>query len=143
MIDSPISPATLRRQILREGKRWGLVPEYDANTGTTRVVETVRVAASHDGVGTVEKVANRRICTVDDEHPFSAALANRVRNGEVDLAARYRMLDVLEAKANRTIEQARDAEIKARWLGRKKIIALPTGIVPAGLKERARLARVR
>jgi hypothetical protein len=135
-MDSPISVATLERQISREGKRWGVVPEYDPDDGRVRVVELVHRAEAHHGLGEVERGPYRRICTVDDENPFSAALANRVQNGETDLAQRFKRLRAQEEAEQRAKEEEQRAETLSLWRARRRIIALPTGIVPAGLAVR-------
>ncbi len=136
MHDSPLSVASLERQIAREGKRWGLVPEYDPRDGHVRVVEVVPYAEAHAGVGEVTHQPTRRICSVSDEAPFGEALRNRIDNGEVDLARRYKELDRIEAEANRRREEEARAETLAVWKSRKRITALPTGIIPAGLANR-------
>lgn len=136
MHDSALSVASLERQIAREGARWGLVPEYDPKDGHVRVCESVPHAEARHGVGEVVRRPSRRICSVNDEAPFHEALRNRIDNGETDLARRYKLLDRLEAEAQRKREEEARAETLRIWKSRKNIIALPTGIVPAGLANR-------
>jgi hypothetical protein len=131
-----LSAASLERQIAREGERWGLVPETDPKDGRTRVVEVTPQAETRHGVTEVVRRANRRICTVNEDAPFSEALRNRIDNGEVDLARRMKLADELEAKAKREREEAEHHEALAFWRTRRRITALPTGIVPAGLTNR-------
>lgn|GEM_PF-2918304 len=133
---SPLSAASLERQIAREGARWGLVPETDHIDGKTRVVEVTPEAEARFGVGVVTWGANRRICTVDDEAPFSEALRNRIANGETDLARQYKLLDEQEARAQRAIEAEQTAETLRIWKGRRRITALPGRIIPAGIANR-------
>lgn len=96
-------------------------------------------AEVHYGLGEIAKRGMLRLCSVDDEHPFSAALHCRIKNGETDMAAPYK-----EARRQRKIADARaaeekNAEARAIWRTRKQIIALPgLDILPAGLRERAR-----
>jgi hypothetical protein len=134
--DSALSVASLERQIEREGARWGLVPEYDPRDGRVRVCEVVPEAEARFGVGEVVRRPTRRICSVDDESPFHEALRNRIDNGETDLARRYKELDRLEAEAHRKREEEARHETLRLWKSRKRITALPTGIIPAGLANR-------
>lgn len=136
MYDSPLSAATLRRQIAREGARWGLAPETDPKDGRTRVCEIVNVVEERFGFGCCARRPDRRICTVDDEAPFSEALRNRIGNGETDLARRYRMLDEQRRREQEAIEEEKRRETLAIWKSRNRITVLPTGIIPAGLANR-------
>jgi hypothetical protein len=133
---SPLSAASLERQINREGKRWGLVAETDPRDGCTRVVELTHEAEARFGIGEVVRRPNRRICTVNDEAPFSEALRNRIDNGETDLARRYKLLDEREERDNAKRLAEAEAETLRIWKSRKRITALPTGIIPAGLANR-------
>lgn len=133
---SPLSAASLERQINREGVRWGLVAQTDPKDGRTRVVELVPEVEERFGIGEVVRRASRRICTVDDEAPFAEALRNRIDNGETDLARRARLHDELEEQEHRKRQAEAEAETLRIWKGRKRITVLPTGIVPAGLVNR-------
>jgi hypothetical protein len=133
---SPLSAASLRRQIAREGKRWGLVPETGED-GHTRVVEVTHEAEARFGIGEVVRRPNRRICTVNDEAPFSEALRNRVDNGETDLSRRYKLLEELEGRAHLKRQAEAEAETLSIWKSRKRITSLGGGrIIPAGLANR-------
>lgn len=185
-IDSPICAKSLERQIVREGERWGLVPDMgadeqrylseallDSSGGEVETTlpdgSTVRFevdegavldaldrlkdspsvgvarvdyyAEVHHGLGEIVRNQRIRLCTIDDEHPFSGALANRVMNGEHDLTARAREGRRLEKVAQQNIAAERRKEAKRLWRGRNTITVLPSGIVPAGLAERARRNR--
>lgn len=133
---SPLSQASLVRQIAREGERWRLAPEVDEKDGRVRVVEIVAVAEAHHGIGCVERRPARRICTVNDEAPFSEALRNRIDNGETDLARRYRLLDEIEARERAKQEEEQRAETLSIWKTRRRIQAGHGGIIPAGLANR-------
>lgn len=133
---SPLSSASLARQVNREGPRWGLSAIVDDKDGRVGVAETVPEAEARFGVGEVVRRPSRRICTVNDEAPFHEALRNRIDNGETDLARRCRLLDEEEARAQRKREEEQHAETLALWKSRRRIVALPTGIIPAGLANR-------
>lgn len=133
-----LSPRSLERQIAREGERWGLVPETDPRDGKTRVCEVRPQAEARYGVGEVVRRGDMstRICTVNDDAPFSEALRNRVANGERDLARRYRLLDDEERRARLVQEEEQRKETARIWGSRNRITVLPTGVVPAGLANR-------
>ena len=131
-----LSVASLVRQINREGKRWGLSAEVDAKDGRVRVVETTHEAEVRCGVGEVVRRPNRRICTVNEDAPFSEALRNRITNGEVDLARRYKLAEEQERKEHDAMMLEKELETLLLWKSRKRIVALPTGIIPAGLANR-------
>ena len=136
---SPLSAASLERQIAREGERWRLVPETDPRDGKTRVCEIVPVAEARFGVGEVVRRPDRRICTVNDEAPFSEALRNRITNGETDLARRYKLLDDIERAEKARLEEEQRLETLRIWGSRKRITSLGSlGIIPAGLANRRR-----
>lgn len=109
--------------------------------GVMRIVELDHVAEARNGLGEVVKKPSRRICRVDDEHPFSAALANRVRNGETDLGARYRKYQETVKADEAKRREEWDREVRSIWGARRRIIVTPDAILPAGLAERARRAR--
>lgn len=135
-MSSPLSQASLVRQVAREGARWGLSPEVDERDGRVRVVETVPVAEARFGVGEVVRRPDRRICTVNDETPFSEVLRNRIDNGETDLARRYKAAEEMERRDRLRLEEEQHRETLNLWRSRRRITALPTGIVPAGLANR-------
>lgn len=138
MQDSPLSQASLVRQIAREGERWRLAPEVDPKDGRVRVCEIIPVAEERGGICEITRRPDRRICTVNDEAPFSEALRNRIDNGETDLARRYKLLDEMEARERAKQEEEQRLETLSIWRSRKRITALPTGIIPAGLTNRRR-----
>ena len=138
MWDAPISPATLVEQITREGEPWGLVPYYDVARGKVFVCEVVHDGDSHGGVYESTEGPHRIIASVDDEHPFSAVLANRLQSGETDLAARAREFDRLQKIEDERASEAHEREIKRRWRVRDQIISLPTGIVNRQTRRAAR-----
>lgn len=135
-MSSPLSQASLVRQIAREGERWRLAPVVDDKTGRVRVAEIVPVAEARFGVGEVVRRPERLLCTVDEETPFGEVLRNRIENGETDLARRYKAADEMERKEKARLEEEQHAETLALWRTRRRITALPTGIVPAGLANR-------
>ena len=135
-MESPLSQASLVRQVAREGARWRLAPEVDPIDGRVRVCEIVAVAESREGICEVTRKPARRICTVTDESPFSECLRNRIDNGETDLARRYRLVDELEERANLKRQAEAEAETLRIWSSRKRITALPGRIIPAGLANR-------
>lgn len=144
MSDCPVSVETLREQVDREGAPWGLCAVVEGDR--VFVAEIVPQAEGSFGLVDVSDGPHRILCHVDDEHPFSAVLANRLQNGETDLAQRARNYDVFEKKKQAAEIEARDNEIRERWRVRKKIVSLPgIGIVnreqrraDAALRRRAR-----
>lgn len=135
--DSPISVRSLERQINREGERWHLVADIDEDFGVG-VAEVIHRAEVHHGLGEIVRDGRWRLCTLSDEHPFSAVLGNRIRNGETDITHRYKERRRREKIAANKALDARKEQARAIWRTRKTITALPTGIVPAGLRERQR-----
>jgi hypothetical protein len=137
MDDRAISNASLVRQIAREGKRWRLIPDVteDGRVGVARVDHR---AEAHFGLGEVVEDSPYRLCSVSDDWPFSAVLWNRVNNGEVDLARAYKLARKRAQEAERAVFDARREEARRLWRSRRKIVALPTGIVPAGLTNRSK-----
>jgi hypothetical protein len=108
----------------------------DPIDGRVRVCEIVAVAESREGICEVTRKPARRICTVNDETPFSECLRNRIDNGETDLARRYKLLDEQEARAKARLEAEQHAETLSIWKTRRRITSLSTGIIPAGLANR-------
>ncbi len=135
-MESPLSQASLVRQVAREGARWRLAPEVDEKDGRVRVCEIVPVAEARFGVGEVVRRPDRRLCTVTDETPFSEVFRNRIDNGETDLARRYKALDTLERAEQARIDEENRLETLRIWGSRRRITVLPTGIIPAGLTNR-------
>ena len=135
-MESPLSQASLVRQVAREGERWRLAPEVDPRDGRVRVCEVVPVAEAKFGVGEVVRKADRRLCTVTDEVPFSEVLRNRIEDGETDLARRYKAAEEMERREQARMDAEKEAETLRIWRSRRRITALPTGIVPAGLANR-------
>lgn len=90
--DLAISPQTLVDQINQEGKAWGLRGEYDPEAQRVFVIETVPGCSFGGGLGDSSgEDTSRRLCSVDDAHPFSAVLANRIHALEVIGAQKKRM----------------------------------------------------
>lgn len=138
MWDAPISPTTLCEQVAREGEPWGLVPFYDEARGKVFVCELVHGGESRGGIYEDTEGPYRIIASVDDEHPFSAVLANRLQHGETDLAARAREFDRLQALEEKRFEDERDAELRRRWRMRNQLVSLPSGIVNRQVRRAAR-----
>jgi hypothetical protein len=96
-----------------------------------------RAEAKH-GVGEIVRGDLVRLCSLDDNASFSAVLQNRATNGETDMAAPYRRArDDEKRKHAKWVDEQKKAA-RATWRSRRSIIALPSGIIPAGLRERAR-----
>ena len=129
-----LSTTSIARQVTREGRRWGLVPEVVGDA--VKVCDMQHEAEAHHGLGEVTKKP-RRLCTVDEEHPFSGVLHNRVSNGETNMARRYQLADELEAKARQKAADELDDEIRREWATRRRVTIGPRGLyIPAGLAER-------
>lgn len=113
--DLPISPQTLVEQINREGAPWGLVGEYDEAMQRVFVCEVVpSVEDTPIGVdGTTTNL--RRLCSVDDVHPFGAALANRISNHEAvrPQAIRVERFREAQERAAAAMMEAHANEVKA------------------------------
>jgi hypothetical protein len=133
-----------------DGREWTFQIDMEATSAALEheianpkvgVAEVVHQAEARNGIGSIRKTGKWRLCSVSDEHPFSAVLGNRVKNGETDLAAPYKQARQEEKQRQARIREERRREAKRIWRDRKKIVALPTGIVPAGLVERARRNR--
>jgi hypothetical protein len=137
-VESPLSQASLVRQVAREGARWRLAPVVDEKTGRVRVAESVPAAEARHGVGEVVRRPDRVLCTITDETPFSEVFVNRIENGETDLARRYKALDEQERREKAAEDAEKEAETLRIWGSRRRITALPSGIIPAGLTNRWR-----
>lgn len=71
------SDAELKRQIDREGKRWGL-RHMVSSFGDVLVAEELPVAIPlGNGITVVEKCL-RDVCAMSTEYPFSSVLRNRI-----------------------------------------------------------------
>lgn len=140
--DDALSARSIKRQVDREGARWGLEGQIAAD-GTVKVCDRVHVAETRFGMGEVTK-RPRILCTVNEDAPFSAALNNRIDNGETDIARRFRLHDEIEQQAMQKKIDETDAEIREQWKGRKRITFGPQGLfIPAGLAEREAYRRRR
>lgn len=114
--DLPISPQSLVDQINREGAAWGLVGEYDEAMQRVFVCELrPQVDESYGLTECTGESGTRRICSVDDEHPFSAALAMRISNHEAIRPAETRHNAYKAQKAAQEQKMLDDhaAEVKA------------------------------
>lgn len=129
MWEGTVSPQTLCELVAREGEPWGLVPFYDEVRGKVFVCEQIRVGESVGGLLSVDERPLRIIASVSPDLPFSAVLANRLNNGEVDLAARAKKLDKIQKKRREAAAADYEADIRARWRRRNLIMALPGQIV--------------
>lgn len=119
MFDSGVSSRTVARSVDREGRRWRL----HARTfrGKVKVCDEVHVARTNAGGMCDVTKTSRMLCTVDDEHPFSAALACRVRNGETNMAARYEAHDELVSKEEQAEAAQTSGEARAAWKNRRRV----------------------
>ena len=140
--DSPLSQASLVRQVNRAGKRWGLVADVDPDFGVG-VAEVIHRAETKYGLGEIVKDGRWRLMTVTDEAPFSAVLGNRINNGETSIASKYREARRLEKEAQAKAAAELNAYAKDIWRTRNRITAIGDMIIPAGLRERARRRRER
>ena len=135
--DSPLSLASTVRQANRAGRRWGLVAR--AEGGRAVLYEVAKSTDGGSGVCEVVEDARRRVASVDDEHPFTAALFNRIGNGELDLAARAREHDRRERAKEKAKARELAEEMRERWLGRRRMTFVgPDIFIPAGLTNRVR-----
>lgn len=134
--DSPLSIASCVRQANRAGRRWGLVARRRGDA-----VKLSEVVHSLDGGAICEVVETARhdVATIDDEHPFTAALYNRVGNGEIDLAERARRFDQMKRAEEKAKARELAEEMRERWMGRRRSVFIgPDLYVPAGLANRRR-----
>lgn len=133
--DSPLSVASCLRQARRAGRRWGL--DAVERDGRVCLVEQTRSLDGGAGVCEIARGARHDVSTVDDEHPFTAALFNRIGNGELEVAARAREFDRLKRNAEKAKARETAEEMRARWLGRRRSVFIgPDLYVPAGLTNR-------
>lgn len=140
MNETGASPKTIARQVARQGKRWGIVPVIN-DQGDVKACQKVRHLEVRGGLGAT-RIDTMPICTVDEDAPFSSALNCRVRDGETDLAARYKLHDRLERARLERQSKALEDEIRSVWATRNRITMLPGGIVlPSGLAAREEFRR--
>ena len=71
------SNAELKRQIDREGKRWGL-QHMVSSDGTVLVAELVPVSIPLGNGVTVVEHCLRDVCAMSADYPFSSVLRNRI-----------------------------------------------------------------
>jgi hypothetical protein len=128
------STASIERSAAREGKRWKLVTEVQGDS--VKVCDLVYEAEVRGGFCDVRKVP-RKLCTVDEDAPFSAALNNRVQNGETNMAARYQRSDELRRQAVEKKSAEIEHQIRSEWKTRNRITVIGGRIfIPEGLAER-------
>lgn len=129
------STETIRGQVDEEGREWGLVGR--THRGRVKLCRLDYVAEVRGGFCNVEEDEPFALCTIDEEHVFSDALVCRVRDGEVDPAARYALHDELVAKEQAKQEAEVDQQWWAAWNARKRgITMLPGGLTAPGYEER-------
>lgn len=122
-----LSVESIRRQVEREGKRWGLVPVV--RDGKVFVAEMSAVVdAPHRGVGSVD-YEPRLICSVDEDHPFAAVLMARVQRSEWDLMDRYNRRRQAEKEASQKeleaiLHTARSTAVR-RYRKKRQVFAMP------------------
>lgn len=119
MFDSGVSTATIARSVDREGKRWGL--HARVVRGQVKVCDSIPVADERGGMVDVGRKQSRILCTVDEDAPFSEALACRVRNGETNMAARYEEHNALVEKEEAEMAAEASAPAREAWKNRKRV----------------------
>jgi hypothetical protein len=88
-----VSNAELKRQITREGKRWGLVP-MESVFGDVLVAEEIPcVLPLSPGIFVIERV-QRDITAVSMDYPFSCLLRNRKKKAERTASLRQEIKEV-------------------------------------------------
>lgn len=107
-----VSNAALKRQIAREGARWGLSPlERD---GVVYVVETTSRAVVSDGVGYLES-KEAIVCGLSDEmNAWTGVLASRHGRRRMDALER---IEEREAAKNAQLRKAYEEKIE-QWYDR-------------------------
>lgn len=129
------STETMRQQVDDEGREWGLCGR--TFRGMVKVCRLDTYAEIRGGFMAVIDDEPFPLCTVDEDCTFSDALSCRVRDGEVDPAARYKAHDELVAKEEAKAEAELDAEWWATWNSRKRgATFLPGGIVRPAPSEK-------
>lgn len=122
-----ISNASLRRQIAREGKRWGLVPTTEDGKVMAAQKETVWVQTAPGVLGTRREL--RAVCSIDMHHPFANVLRMRWRRWQHNKARIIREANARrEADARRPLEDKRhsylgDLHRATRQLGNDQFIS--------------------
>lgn len=101
-----VSDAELKRQIARNGKRWGLVPMKSVFGDILVAEEIPCVVPLASGLLIMEKV-QRDITSVSMDYPFSSLLRNRKGKAERTASLRSEITQEIENKA----AEARLAEI--------------------------------
>jgi hypothetical protein len=120
-----LSPDTIKRQVDREGARWGLFGVI--RDGECFAAANGTVSSSRGGVGRVHKDPIL-ICVVDEQHPFSLVLAHRVKRGERDAMRRFKESEARRKKAmaDQYEQYAQPFREKGRWLLDRPIrVAMP------------------
>lgn len=95
-----VCAASIRRQLVREGKRWGLSPVDSRGGVAVSQRETVWKQSAPGVIATTGR--SLPICNVDMAHPFSNVLRHRRRRWEFN-----RMRIIREAAARRRADEKR------------------------------------
>lgn len=93
-----VSDAETRRQIEREGKRWGLAPMVSIFSTLLVAEEIPCVIPLSPGVMVLDRV-KRDITAVTQEYPFGALLRNRKHKGERNTSLRLEVTRQIEENA--------------------------------------------
>ncbi len=92
-----ISNSAMKRQIEREGKRWGLVPMTSC-FGDILVAEDIPCAIPvADGISVVTRI-RRDITAISKEYPWWCLLRNRKRKAERSAALRSEIKEAIRQK---------------------------------------------
>lgn len=95
-----VNNAALKRQIAREGKRWGLIPMVSI-FGDVLVAEDIPCSIPiADGV-TVTTRIRRDITSISSSYPWHCLLRNRKYKGERTAALRTEIVEAARQKAIR------------------------------------------
>jgi hypothetical protein len=143
--DLAISPQSLVDQIDEAGCAWGLRGEYDPEAQRVFVCEVMPAADCSGGLGDSGGQHLRRLCSVDDAHPFSAVLANRIHALELVGAQRQRMVrhDETQQKIKDNESEAHAHQWKAATNLRRRGGAIFWGGMNEELEQYRRAKRVR
>lgn len=111
----PISPQSLVDQINEQGEGRGLAADYDVEMGRVFVCEVVPRVEEHGGMGAfVDEAPARRLCSVDDAHPFSAALGCRIDAFFAERPAqRYDIAEERKKRADAAVSEAHAHDFKS------------------------------
>jgi hypothetical protein len=93
-----VSNAELRRQIKREGMRWGLVP-MTSIFGHVLVAEEIPCVVPLSGNVMIIDRVQRDITGISQDYPFSALLRNRKHKAERTASLRAEITNQLEEAA--------------------------------------------